>query len=107
MPRGRDDYFRNSIILKHINSMITPEIELRLSEMAEGLVGSEIIKLAGEVKAKVAAGESIANLTIGDFNPAVTIMLIAAGKQPVNVAVPFIIAQIMAGLAAVEIHKRM
>ncbi|MDG2331412.1 MAG: aminotransferase class I/II-fold pyridoxal phosphate-dependent enzyme [Flavobacteriales bacterium] len=51
--------------------MITPEIELRLSEMAEGLVGSEIIKLAGEVKAKVAAGESIANLTIGDFNPAV------------------------------------
>ena len=71
MPRGRDDYFRNSITLKHINSMITPEIELRLSEMAEGLVGSEIIKLAGEVKAKVAAGESIANLTIGDFNPAV------------------------------------
>ena len=71
MPRGRDDYFRNSITLKHINSMITPELELRLSEMAEGLVGSEIIKLAGEVKEKVAAGESIANLTIGDFNPAV------------------------------------
>lgn len=49
--------------------MVTSEIELRLSEMAEGLVGSEIIKLAGEVKAKIAAGESIANLTIGDFNP--------------------------------------
>ncbi len=51
--------------------MITSEIELQLSEMAEGLVGSEIIKLAGEVKAKVAAGASIANLTIGDFNPTV------------------------------------
>jgi glycerol uptake facilitator-like aquaporin len=49
----------------------------------------------------------VSNITNGDFNPAVTIMLIAAGKQPVNVAVPFIIAQIMAGLAAVEIHKRM
>jgi glycerol uptake facilitator-like aquaporin len=49
----------------------------------------------------------VSKITNGDFNPAVTIMLIAAGKQPVNVAVPFIIAQIMAGLAAVEIHKRM
>ena len=49
--------------------MITSEVELRVSEMAENLVGSEIIKLAGEVKAKIAAGEKIANLTIGDFNP--------------------------------------
>lgn len=49
--------------------MITSDIELRVSEMAENLVGSEIIKLAGEVKAKIAAGEKIANLTIGDFNP--------------------------------------
>lgn len=37
--------------------------------MAESLVGSEIIKLAGEIKARIAQGESIYNLTIGDFNP--------------------------------------
>ena len=37
--------------------------------MAENLIGSEIIKLAGEVKAKIAQGEKIYNLTIGDFNP--------------------------------------
>lgn len=37
--------------------------------MADQLVGSEIIKLAGEVKAKMAAGAKIYNLTIGDFNP--------------------------------------
>ncbi|MDA0881751.1 MAG: aminotransferase class I/II-fold pyridoxal phosphate-dependent enzyme [Bacteroidetes bacterium] len=37
--------------------------------MAESLVGSEIIKLAGEIKARIAQGESIFNLTIGDFNP--------------------------------------
>lgn len=39
--------------------------------MAEGLVGSEIIKLAGEVRTRIAAGESVHNLTIGDFDPAV------------------------------------
>ncbi len=37
--------------------------------MADNLIGSEIIKLAGEVKAKMDQGEKIYNLTIGDFNP--------------------------------------
>lgn len=48
--------------------MSTLTIEPQVSEMAENLVGSEIIKLAGEVKAKIAAGEKIFNLTIGDFD---------------------------------------
>lgn len=48
----------------------------------------------------------ISNVTNGNFNPAVTIMLTAAGKQTVNDALPYIGAQIMAGLVAVEIHKR-
>jgi aspartate aminotransferase len=43
--------------------------ELMVSEMAENLIGSEIIKLAGEVNAKIKNGEKIYNLTIGDFNP--------------------------------------
>jgi aspartate aminotransferase len=42
---------------------------LKVSDMAENLVGSEIIKLAGEVKQKIAAGEKIYNYTIGDFDP--------------------------------------
>lgn len=37
--------------------------------MAENLIGSEIIKLAGEINAKIKAGEKIFNLTIGDYNP--------------------------------------
>ena len=37
--------------------------------MAQGLVGSEIIKLAGEVNERIRQGEKIYNLTIGDFNP--------------------------------------
>jgi aspartate aminotransferase len=40
-----------------------------VSELAENLVGSEIIKIAGEINARIAQGEDITNLTIGDFNP--------------------------------------
>lgn len=43
----------------------------RISEMAENLQGSEIIKLAGEIKEKIAQGEEIYNFTIGDFDPKV------------------------------------
>jgi len=45
--------------------------ELILSEMAENLVGSEIIKLANEVNEKIKSGEHIFNLTIGDFDPSI------------------------------------
>jgi aspartate aminotransferase len=43
----------------------------RVSNMAANLIGSEIIKLAGEVKQRIAAGQEIYNFTIGDFDPAV------------------------------------
>ena len=43
--------------------------QLPVSKMAENLIGSEIIKLAGEVNAKIKNGEKIYNFTIGDFNP--------------------------------------
>jgi aspartate aminotransferase len=43
--------------------------QVRVSQMADGLVGSEIIKLAGEVNQRISQGEKIYNLTIGDFNP--------------------------------------
>src|SRR5688572_7867129 len=41
----------------------------RVSEMAEGLVGSEILKIAGEIRARAASGQRILNLTVGDFDP--------------------------------------
>jgi aspartate aminotransferase len=40
-----------------------------VSQKAEHLVGSEIIKLAGEVNQKIKEGQTIYNLTIGDFDP--------------------------------------
>lgn len=39
--------------------------------MAANLVGSEIIKLAGEIKQRIASGQKIHNFTIGDFDPKV------------------------------------
>ncbi|HZF67171.1 MAG TPA: aminotransferase class I/II-fold pyridoxal phosphate-dependent enzyme [Gemmatirosa sp.] len=42
----------------------------RLSALADALVGSEILKIAGEIRARVAAGVPVCNLTVGDFAPA-------------------------------------
>jgi aspartate aminotransferase len=42
---------------------------MKVSQLAENIIGSEIIKLAGEVNEKIKQGEKIYNLTIGDFNP--------------------------------------
>jgi aspartate aminotransferase len=39
-----------------------------LSAVALGLVGSEILKIAGEIRAQAAAGKNICNLTVGDFS---------------------------------------
>ena len=41
---------------------------MKSSKLAEGLKGSEIIKIAGEVNALKAQGEVIYNQTIGDFD---------------------------------------
>lgn len=43
--------------------------DVRVSAMADGLVGSEILKIAAEIRAMVAQGQEICNLTVGDFAP--------------------------------------
>tara|TARA_Y100000389_G_scaffold203452_1_gene251901 strand:- start:165 stop:428 length:264 start_codon:yes stop_codon:yes gene_type:complete len=43
----------------------------------------------------------------GNFNPAVTVMMAAAKKLPVNDVLPYVVAQVMGGLVALEIHKRL
>ena len=42
----------------------------RLSAMASGLVGSEILRIAAEIRRLTAEGRQICNLTVGDFSPA-------------------------------------
>ena len=41
----------------------------RFSLLAEGLIGSPILKIAAEVRALIAQGAKICNLTVGDFAP--------------------------------------
>lgn len=41
----------------------------RVSAMASGLVGSEILRTAGEIRTLVDAGRQVCNLTVGDFDP--------------------------------------
>ena len=44
-------------------------MDIKLSKTVNNMIGSEILKISGEVKARVAKGEQIFNLTVGDFNP--------------------------------------
>ncbi len=46
------------------------------------------------------------NISGGNYNPAVSIMMVAAGKLPKSDLVPYIIAQVAGGLAALELFKR-
>lgn len=46
-----------------------PDPGRRVSAMAGGLIGSEILRIAGEIRALVASGRTVCNLTVGDFDP--------------------------------------
>jgi len=46
------------------------------------------------------------NISGGNFNPAVSIMMVAAGKLDSKDLIPYILAQVAGGLAALEIYKR-
>jgi aquaporin Z len=42
----------------------------------------------------------------GNFNPAVSVMMVMAGKLPKQDLIGYILAQILGGLAALELYKR-
>ncbi|MBC7902019.1 MAG: aminotransferase class I/II-fold pyridoxal phosphate-dependent enzyme [Gemmatimonadaceae bacterium] len=44
---------------------------MKLSHLSETLIGSEIVKLGGEIREKIRQGEKIYNFTVGDFDPSV------------------------------------
>lgn len=48
---------------------LTQVTDSSLSTLAQGMVGSEVLKIASEVRALTASGRSVANLTVGDFSP--------------------------------------
>ena len=45
--------------------------EVKLSYLSETMIGSEIVKLGGEIREKIRLGEKIYNFTIGDFDPSI------------------------------------
>jgi aspartate aminotransferase len=44
---------------------------MKLSHLSETLIGSEIVKLGGEIRERIRKGETIYNFTVGDFDPAI------------------------------------
>ena len=44
---------------------------MKLSDLSETLIGSEIVKLGGEIREKIRQGQRIYNFTVGDFDPAI------------------------------------
>lgn len=46
-------------------------VSMKLSHLAETLIGSEIVKLGGEIREKIRQGEKIYNFTVGDFDPSI------------------------------------
>lgn len=44
---------------------------MKLSHLSETLIGSEIVKLGGEIREKISQGEKIYNFTVGDFDPTI------------------------------------
>lgn len=43
----------------------------KLSQLAETLIGSEIVKLGGEIKERIRQGARVYNFTVGDFDPSI------------------------------------
>jgi aspartate aminotransferase len=45
-------------------------VDASLSDLARGVIGSEILRIAAEIRALKVKGAQICNLTVGDFDPA-------------------------------------
>lgn len=52
-----------------MRDVLTSVNDRSLSALAQGLIGSEVLKIASEVRALTASGRAVANLTVGDFAP--------------------------------------
>jgi glycerol uptake facilitator-like aquaporin len=46
------------------------------------------------------------NISGGHFNPAVSVMMYAAGKLSRSDLIPYLLVQVAGGLVALELHKR-
>ena len=64
------------ILLRHdlISALLLLQYKrsvMKLSNLSETLIGSEIVKLGGEIREKMRQGQRIYNFTVGDFDPTI------------------------------------
>ena len=52
-----------------LTSLLGPRRDDTVGTMVRGLIGSEILRIAGEIRELVAQGKQVCNLTVGDFSP--------------------------------------
>jgi len=52
-----------------LSSLLGPRRDDTVGTMVRGLIGSEILRIAGEIRELVAQGKQVCNLTVGDFSP--------------------------------------
>lgn len=69
--RARGAHVESAAIMNTTPLFPPPEKgDAGLSALARGVTGSEILKIAAEIRSLKATGASICNLTVGDFDPA-------------------------------------
>ena len=61
------------------------------------------LAIAGALALAIYLGGKISG---GNFNPAVSVMMAMAGKLPKEDLIGYILAQVLGGLAALELYKR-
>jgi len=61
--------YSDAEVLEMTKPTFSPRTVSPVSQMAKGLIGSEILKIAADIRAMIAEGHTICNLTVGDFDP--------------------------------------
>ena len=84
----------NAILVEFVGTLVFLYVIIATGNaLAIGLTLALCIYLGGKISG-------------GNFNPAVTVMLVLAKKQKMNTLIPYILAQIAGGLAAIQLYKR-
>ena len=91
-------FFNNSIMNKYVVEFLGTLFFLYVilatgQALAIGLALTVAIMVGGKISG-------------GNFNPAVSVMMAAAGKLSMKDLLPYVVAQVAGGLAALELHKR-
>jgi glycerol uptake facilitator-like aquaporin len=105
---------KNFILLNYINHNNNPITNTMLNKYVVEFLGTlfflyvivatgNAIAIGAALAIAIMVGGSISG---GHFNPAVTIMMYAAGKLSRSDLIPYLIVQIAGGLVALELYKR-